>query len=117
MSDRYEEAEERIEDWLGYKHIVKRVQIQEKQSGRRFFVVFHFDNGIRVGLRFDGSKKTYSGVVELSQYHRQFGSDLEIKEDDVRAIRFMYKILAGDAQPLVFKCEEEVQRIWEDPED
>jgi len=110
MSDQYEEAEEKLQDWLGYKHIIKRIKFSRQKPK----VTFHFDNGLRVGLYFNNTEKTFTGSVELSQFHNQFGSEIQVTKDDVRAVRFMHRVLIGEAKPLIFKCEEEIQKIWSD---
>lgn len=110
MPNQYEEAEEKLQDWLGYEHIIERIKFSRDEPR----VSFHFDNGLRVGLLFHGPEKTFNKNLELSQFHNQFGSSLEITENDIRVIHFVYKILTGEATPLILKCEDEIQSIWKE---
>lgn len=111
MADaRFIDAAERLEDWLGYRHVIERIRFSTEDPE----ITFHFDNGIRVTLQFDDVHYNFSDRVTVSQFHNQFGSDIELKSDDLRVINFVYKILRGEAKPLILKCEEEIQDLWEE---
>lgn len=105
------EAAERLQDWLGYEHVVERVKFSSDQPK----ITFYFRNNIRVSLHFGSAEYMFNGKVTLGQFYSQFGSGIELKKfRDVYAIKFIYEILRGEAETVILKCEEEVRAIWDE---